>query len=290
MSSRIEQYPTEFPPQEQKLPGLHAKMTPEPFYDNPEYKGSEKLKNKVALITGGDSGIGRSVAVFFAREGADVSIVYLPEEEVDAQVTKKAVEKEGKKCLLLSGDLRTKKFCEEVVEKTVQEYGKLDVLVNHAGKQYYQDEFVNVTEEHLLDTFQTNVYPYFWVSQAAVKHLKKGSCIIFTNSINSYKGNDRLIDYSASKGAGTVLTMSLAQNLAEKGIRVNAVAPGPIWTPLIPGSFPADEVKEFGQNSLMKRAGQPEECAPAYVFLASEICSSYLTGQTIHPNGGKWFQ
>jgi len=290
MSTRVDEYPTKFEAQEQNLPAHQSKMTPDPFYDNPHYKGSDKLKNKVALITGGDSGIGRSVAVFFAREGADVAIVYLPVEENDAAETKKSVEKEGKKCLLLKGDLREKKFCEEVVAKTVEEYGKLDILVNHAGKQYFEKEFEKISEEHLIDTFRTNVYPYFWVTQAALKHLKKGSCIIFTNSVNSYKGNQGLIDYSASKGAGTVLAMSLAQNLAERGIRVNAVAPGPIWTPLIPGSIPAEQLKEFGQSTMMKRAGQPEECAPAYVFLASEQCSSYLTGQTIHPNGGMWLQ
>eukprot|EP01119_Soliformovum_irregulare_P001450 TRINITY_DN11149_c0_g1_i1.p1 TRINITY_DN11149_c0_g1~~TRINITY_DN11149_c0_g1_i1.p1 ORF type:complete len:312 (-),score=75.83 TRINITY_DN11149_c0_g1_i1:167-1045(-) len=289
-AARVESYPKEFPKQEQDvMPGKESAMKPAPFFDNPAYKGSEKLKNKVAIITGGDSGIGKSVAVFFAREGADVAIVYLKNHE-DAEETKAAVEKEGRRCLTIAGDLTSKSFCEEVVETTVKTYGKLDILVNHAGTQFYQEDIQDISEEQLDKTFKTNVYTYFFMTQAALKHLKQGSCIINTNSVNSFKGNDCLIDYSATKGAGTAFTYSMAQNLAEKGIRVNAVAPGPIWTPFIPGSFPAEKVAEFGKNSLMKRAGQPEECAPAYVFLASDVCSSFLTGQTIHPNGGRWFQ
>jgi len=290
MASRSDEYPKKFPKQEQKeMPGAETKMNPEPFYDNPHYKGSDKLKDKVAIITGGDSGIGRSVAVFFAREGADVTIVYHTHDK-DAEETKKSVEKEGRKCLAIKGDLKQKSFCESVVQKTIDQYGKLDILVNHAGTQYYAEDVRDISEEQLEKTFKTNVYSYFFMTQAALNHLKQGSCIINTNSINSYRGNDCLIDYTASKGAGTAFTYSMARNLASRGIRVNAVAPGPIWTPFIPGSFPADKVAEFGSNSLLGRAGQPEECAPAYVFLASEQCSSYLTGQTIHPNGGEWFQ
>jgi len=261
------------------------KMDPPPKYDAPWYKGSDKLKDKVAIITGGDSGIGRSVAILYAREGADVSIIYHRNDK-DAEETKQLVEKEGGKCLLLKGDVSKKKDCDEFVKKTVDKFGKLDILVNHAGIQYAHDDFMEITEEQLVHTFEVNVYSQFFMAQAALPHLKKGACIINTSSVNSYKGNASLIDYSATKGANTAFTYSLAQSLAEKGIRVNSVAPGPIWTPLIPSTFDEKHCKEFGKNTPLGRPGQPEECAPAYVFLASQD-SSYITGQTIHPNGGR---
>lgn len=278
--------PTEFPPQTQdEMPGAEYKMDPEPQYIDKEYKGSGKLKDKVAIITGGDSGIGRSVAVHYAREGANVVVIYL-EQHKDAEKTKQLVEKEGTKCLLIAGDVSKRQFCFDSVKKTIDTFGKLDILVNHAGTQVSTDDFESITEEGLDKTFRVNVYSQFFMSQAALPHLKPGSSIINTSSVNSFKGNDHLIDYSASKGANTSFTYSLAQNLYDRKIRVNSVAPGPIWTPFIPGSFPADKVKDFGKNVGMKRAGQPDECAPAYVFLASELDSSYITGQTIHPNGG----
>jgi NAD(P)-dependent dehydrogenase (short-subunit alcohol dehydrogenase family) len=260
-------------------------MEPEPKYSAPLYKGSGKLKGKVAIITGGDSGIGRSVSVLYGREGANVAIIYHKNHE-DAEKTKKEVEKEGAKCILIPGDVTSKKFCEEAVKKCVDTFGKLDILVNHAGVQWSTDNFLDITEEQLDKTMKTNVYSYFFMAQAALPHLKEGSCIINTSSVNAYKGNEHLMDYSTTKGANRVFTYSLASNLVSKGIRVNAVAPGPIWTPFIPGSFPAEKVKDFGKSAPMGRAGQPEEVAPAYVFLASPADSSYITGQTIHVNGG----
>jgi NAD(P)-dependent dehydrogenase (short-subunit alcohol dehydrogenase family) len=261
------------------------KMDPPPEYSAPWYKGSNKLKDKVAIITGGDSGIGRSVAILYAREGASVAIIYLQNDK-DAKETKQLVEKEGRKCLLLKGDVSKKKSCEEFVKSTVEEFGQLDILVNHAGIQYVHDDFSKITEEQLRHTFEVNVFSQFFMAQAALPHLKKGSSIINTSSVNSYKGNEKLMDYSSTKGANTAFTYSLAQNLASEGIRVNSVAPGPIWTPLIPSTFDGQHLKDFGKNTPLGRPGQPEECAPAYVFLASHD-SSYITGQTIHPNGGR---
>jgi len=280
--------PKEFPGQTQdEHPGAEHKMDPEPQYLNPGYKGSGKLKDKVALITGGDSGIGRSVAILYAREGCKgVSIVYHKNDK-DAEDTRKLIEKEGSKCLLIRGDVCSKSFCEESVQKTLKEFGnRLDILVNHAGMQVYAKSLMDIKEEDLDHTMKTNIYSYFFMSQAALPHLKRGASIINTTSVNAYKGNAGLMDYSATKGANRAFTYSLAQSLAEQGIRVNSVAPGPIWTPFIPSSFPPEKTKAFGQNTPMKRAGQPEECAPAYVFLASDCCSSYITGQTIHVNGG----
>jgi len=278
--------PSSFPAQEQeKHPGKEHEMHPKPKVDNPNYKGSGKLKDKVAIITGGDSGIGRAVAILFAREGANVTIVYLDEHK-DAEETKQLVEKEGTKCLLIAGDVGKKEFCKSTVEKTVQTFGHLDILVNNASVQYMQENVEDITEEQLEKTFRTNVFGYFFMIQAAVKHLKEGSSIINTTSVTAYKGSAHLLDYSSTKGAERALTYSLSENLIKKGIRVNGVAPGPIWTPFIPSTFPADKVKEFGKNVPMERAGQPEECAPCYVFLASHVDSSYISGQILHPNGG----
>jgi NAD(P)-dependent dehydrogenase (short-subunit alcohol dehydrogenase family) len=267
------------------MPGAEHAMNPEPQYIDPEYKGSGKLKDKVAIITGGDSGIGRSVAVHYAREGADVVVIYL-EQHKDAEKTKGLVEKEGRRCLLIAGDVGKRDFCFDSVKKTIDTFGKIDILVNHAGTQVVTDSFESIKEEDLVKTFRVNVFSQFFMCQAALPHMKKGASIINTSSVNSFKGNDHLIDYSASKGANTAFTYSLAQNLYDRKIRVNSVAPGPIWTPFIPGSFPPEKVKSFGKNVGLGRAGQPDECAPAYVFLASELDSSYITGQTIHPNGG----
>ncbi|MES2734331.1 MAG: SDR family oxidoreductase [Bacteroidota bacterium] len=282
----MENKPTSFPPQQQsEQPGMQYEMSPQPEVIRENYKGSDKLANKVALITGGDSGIGRSVAVHFAREGADVAIAYKQEERKDAEATRQLVEKEGRKCLLLPGDLRDSQYCQSIVEQTVQQLGKLNIVVNNAAEQHPEKTLEDITDENLESTFQTNIFSFFRVTRAALKHLQEGDSIINTTSITSYRGSQELIDYSSTKGAITSFTRSLAKQLAEKKIRVNGVAPGPIWTPLIPATFDAEKVSEFGQNTPMKRAGQPSEVAPAYVFLASED-ASYFTGQILHPNGG----
>ncbi|WP_071461143.1 SDR family oxidoreductase [Bacillus massilinigeriensis] len=274
-----------FPPQHQnQQPGTEGEMNPEPVNIADYYKGADKLKGKTALITGGDSGIGKSVAVYFAKEGCDVAIVYLEESE-DANETKRLVEAEGSECLLLAGDLGNEVFCKEVVEKTMDRFGKLDILVNNAAEQHPQDSLLDISAEQLEKTFRTNIFSVFHLTKAALPHLQKGSAIINTSSITAYKGNPKLIDYSATKGAIVTFTRSLAMSLADKGIRVNSVAPGPIWTPLIPSTFDADEVAKFGTDTPFGRAGQPFELAPAYVYLASDD-STYVSGQTIHVNGG----
>lgn len=275
-----------FPPQHQEAdPGLEHEMTPKPDC-MPRFPGSGRLKGKVALITGGDSGIGRATAILFAREGADVAIVYLSEDEDrDAEETKDLVEAEGRKALLIRGDLRQKAFCTAAVKKTVEVFGRLDVLVNNAAHQAEVEDLRDLSQEQLARTFETNIYAYFYMTQAALDYLKEGSAIVNVTSVNSYKGNDTLVDYSATKGAITAFTRSMSQNLVARGIRVNGVAPGPIWTPFIPMSFPAEKVAEFGGQVPMERAGQPNEVAPALLFLACED-SSYFTGQVLHPNGG----
>lgn len=276
----------QFPPQQQEQrPGRESEMTPQPVADDPQYKPAGKLQGKVALITGGDSGIGRAVAVAFAKEGADCAIVYLNEHN-DAQETQKLVEEHGQKCLLLPGDVGQEAFCRESVESTVTELGKLDILVNNASEQHPQESIEDITAEQLERTFRTNVFGYFFMVKAALKHLKEGSAIINTTSVTAYKGSPQLLDYSSTKGAEVAFTRSLSMNLIEKGIRVNGVAPGPIWTPLIPSTFPPEKVESFGADTPMKRAGQPEEVANCYVFLASDD-SSYISGQILHPNGGE---
>lgn len=274
------------PPQHQdRQPGIEAEMTPRPEFEAPDYRGSGKLADKVALITGGDSGIGRAVSVYFAKEGADVAIVYLDEHD-DANETKQQVEEEGRSCLLIAGDVGEESFCKQAVEQTVQELGKLDILVNNAAVQYPQESLEDISSEQLEKTFRTNIFSQFFVTKAALKHLKEGSAIINTTSITAYHGSPTLLDYSSTKGAILAFTRSLAISLAKKGIRVNAVAPGPIWTPLIPATFPADKVASFGASQPLGRPGQPKEVAPSYVFLASND-STYISGQTIHPNGGE---
>jgi NAD(P)-dependent dehydrogenase (short-subunit alcohol dehydrogenase family) len=276
----------QFPAQTQSnQPGHEEKMNPKPQTDDPAYKGSDKLKNKVALITGGDSGIGRSVAILYAKEGADIAIVYLNEHE-DAEETKAKVEEQGRKCILLPGDIKEEKFCKKCVDSTIEQLGKLDILVNNAAEQHPQDHIEDISEKQLEDTFRTNIFSLFYFVKFALKHLKEGSAIINTTSVTAYRGSAGLLDYSATKGAIVAFTRSLSQNLADKGIRVNAVAPGPIWTPLIPSTFDEKKVEEFGSQTPMKRAGQPIEVAPCYVFLASKD-SSYITGQVLHPNGGE---
>ncbi len=274
------------PPQHQeRQPGMESEMTPKPEVIKPEYHGSGKLLDKAAVITGGDSGIGRAVAVYFAREGADVAIVYL-DEHSDAEETKRMVEQEGRRCITISGDVGEEEVCRNAVRQTVDAFGRLDILVNNAAVQFEKSSIEEIGADQLLRTFKTNIFSHFFMTKAALKHLKPGGTIINTTSVTAYQGNDRLIDYSATKGAIVAFTRSLATSLAEKGIRVNGVAPGPIWTPLIPASFPESHVERFGGNVPMKRAGQPEEVAPCYVFLASTD-SSYMTGQVLHPNGGK---
>ncbi len=273
-----------FPPQHQtEEPGREHEMTPRPDYE-PRFPGSGRLAGKAAIITGGDSGIGRASAVLFAREGADVAIVYL-EEDRDAEETKAAIEKEGRRALLIRGDVRSKAFCKQAVDKAAAEFGRLDILVNNAAHQAEAEDVRDISEEQLAKTFETNIYAYFYMTQAALDHLKPGSAIVNVTSVNSYKGNDTLIDYSSTKGAITAFTRSMASNLVEKGIRVNGVAPGPIWTPFIPMSMDAEKVASFGSQVPMKRAGQPNEVASALLFLASED-GSYFTGQVMHPNGG----
>src|SRR4051812_5726707 len=274
------------PPQVQKeRPGREHKMQPRPKVKPPEYRGSDKLKGKVALITGGDSGIGRAVAVLFAREGADVTISYLNEHK-DAEETTRMVEAEGQSCLALPGDVGKENVCRQIVEKTISEFGRLDILVNNAAEQHPQEEITKISSEQLERTFRTNIFAYFYFAKAALPHLKPGSVIINTTSVTAYRGSSQLLDYSATKGAIVAFTRSLSEAIIDKGIRVNGVAPGPIWTPLIPSTFPAKKVAEFGSDVPMKRAGEPMEIAPCYVFLACTD-SSYMTGQVLHPNGGE---
>ncbi|WGV25764.1 SDR family oxidoreductase [Halotia branconii] len=273
------------PPQEQKPPGVESKMQPKPKADDAQYQGSGKLQDKVALITGGDSGIGRAVAIAFAKEGANVAIVYLNEHD-DAKETKNLVEKQGRRALAIAGDITEEAFCQQAVQQTVDEFGKLDILVNNAAEQHPQKSIEDISKEQLERTFSTNIFSMFFMTKAALKHLQKGSTIVNTTSVTAYKGNQQLLDYSSTKGAIVAFTRSLSQNLVSKGIRVNAVAPGPIWTPLIPSTFPEEKVETFGKQVPMQRAGQPEEVAPSYVFLASDD-ASYMSGQVLHPNGGE---
>ncbi|WP_439621272.1 SDR family oxidoreductase [Gemmata sp.] len=274
-------------PQSQPKPGLDSKMDPKPRFLAPLYKGAEKLKGKAALITGGDSGIGKSVAVLYAREGADVAIVYLPVEQSDAEETRAAVEAEGRKCLLLPGDVKDPKFCRDAVEKTVAAYGRLDVLVNNAAFQETQQKLEDITDEQFDTTFRTNIYGYFYMAKAAVAYLPRGGAIVNCGSITGLEGNKTLIDYAATKGAIHAFTKSLAQNLIDRGIRVNCVSPGPIWTPLQPVSKPAEKVAEHGAGTPLGRPGQPEEVAPAFVFFASEADSSYINGEILTLLGGE---
>jgi NAD(P)-dependent dehydrogenase (short-subunit alcohol dehydrogenase family) len=275
------------PAQHQRKPGLESKLTPRPRYQAPHYKGADKLKEKVALITGGDSGIGRAVAVLFAREGADVAFTYLPAEEADAQETVAAIEAEGRSAISIAGDVCDPKFSQQAVKQTVASLGKLDILVNNAAYQEHQKSLDEISEEQLDRTFKTNIYGYFRMAKAALPHLKKGGAIINTGSITGLEGSKQLLDYAATKGAIHAFTKSLAQNLVEKGIRVNCVAPGPVWTPLNAADKPSSEVAEFGADTPLKRPAQPEEIAPAFVYFASEIDSSYVTGEVLTLLGGE---
>lgn len=283
---KIQEPLSPMPKQHQAKPGLESKLTPRPRYEAPHYRGAGKLSRKVALITGGDSGIGRAVAVLFAREGANVAITCLPEEKSDAEETREAVEREGQKALLISGDIRESNFCGDAVANTLKEFGKLDILVNNAAFQQHQDDIQDLTDEQWDRTFQTNIYGYFRMTRAALPHMKEGSAIVNTGSITGLEGSKSLLDYSATKGAIHAFTKSLAQNVLEKGIRVNCVAPGPVWTPLNPSDKTADEVAKFGADTPMKRPAQPEEIAPAFVYFASEIDSSYVTGEILTLLGG----
>lgn len=276
---------TETPQKQDRQPGIEAEMDPRPEYIKDNYKAAGKLTGKIALITGGDSGIGRAVSVHFAKEGADIAIVYLDEDE-DAKDTQSLVEAAGRSCLLIKGDVKDADFCRKAVEQTVKQYGKLNVLVNNAGMQFPQKNVRNITEEQLNVTFKTNIFAYFYFAEAAVEYMKEGDCIINTTSVTAYRSSPALIDYSSTKGAITTFTRSLATNLVEKEIRVNAVAPGPVWTPLIVSTFDEEKIKKFGSETAMKRAGQPSELGPAYVFLASDD-ASFITGQVIHVNGGE---
>jgi len=276
----------DIPPQHQeRQPGIETEMKPKPLTEELGQKGSDRLRGKSALITGGDSGIGRAVAVAFAREGADVAIVYLDEEE-DAEDTRKMVERHGRKCVLIRGDIGEEQFCRDAVDQAARDLGGLHVLVNNAAEQHPQESIEKISAEQLERTFRTNVFSFFFMSKAAIDKMTDGGAIINTTSVTAYRGSPELLDYSATKGAIVALTRSLSQALVDKGIRVNAVAPGPVWTPLIPSTFSAEEVDHFGEDVPMHRPGQPEEIAPSYVFLASQD-SSYMTGQVLHPNGGE---
>lgn len=282
----FEFFKQQFPPQHQEhKPGIESEMSPKPLYKKETNLGCGKLKGKTAIITGGDSGIGRAVSVAFAQEGADVCIVYLNEHN-DAEYTKKEVDEIGRKCILISGDVSDEEFCIKAIKMAIDEFGKLDILINNAGEIHVQNNIEDISKEQLEKTFKTNIFSMFYMTKASVKYLKQGSSIINTASITAYHASQELLDYSASKGAVVSFTRSLSKNLLPKGIRVNAVAPGPIWTPFIPSAYPAAEVSHFGDDVPMGRAGQPVEVAPCYVFLASDD-ASYMTGQTLHPNGGE---
>jgi len=284
---KLKQPMSPMPPQHQPKPGVEAELEPRPNYLAPHYKGAEKLKGKVALITGGDSGIGRAVAVLFAREGADVAFTYLKQEKRDADETKRAVEAEGQRAIAVEADLTDPEVCKKVVEQTVEEFGKLDILVNNAAYQQHQEGLEDVTDEQWDHTFKTNIYAYFYMAKAALPHMREGSAIVNTGSITGLEGSKELLDYSATKGAINAFTKSLAQNLVKKGIRVNCVAPGPVWTPLNPSDKDAEDVAKFGADTPMKRPAQPEEIAPAFVYFASEIDSSYVTGEVLTLLGGE---
>ncbi len=270
---------------QEKQPGERSKMQLLPETEDENYRGQGKLENKVALITGGDSGIGRAVSILFAKEGADIAIVYLDEHK-DAENTRHRVESNGRRCLTIPGDIGNHEFCRQAVNKTVETFGRLDILVNNAAEQHAYESILDVTPEQLERTFATNIFAMFYFVQASLPHLKNGGSIINSTSVTAYQGHPKLIPYACTKGAITVLTRSLAISLAEKGIRVNGVAPGPVWTPLIPASFSEEEMASFGDNTLLGRAGQPVEIAPSYLFLACSE-SSYMTGQVLHPNGGR---
>jgi len=287
MSQVKDQPKPPFPAQHQPKPGIEAKLEPRPQYQAPLYKGSGKLQGKAALITGGDSGIGRAVAVLYAREGASVAIVYLPQEQVDADETKHAIEAEGQRALLIPGDVTDPQFCRDAVAQTVKAFGKLDILVNNAAFQQHRNSIEEVPEEEWDRTFKTNIYGYFHMAQAAMPHLKEGSAIVNTGSITGLEGSKQLLAYSSTKGAIHAFTKSLAQLVIEKGIRVNCIAPGPVWTPLNPSDKEAQEVAKFGSQVPMKRPAQPEEVAPAYVFFASDADSSYITGEVLTLLGGE---
>ncbi|HXL57047.1 MAG TPA: SDR family oxidoreductase [Chitinophagaceae bacterium] len=273
-------------PQTQERPGFEEEMKQKPVSEKSEQESTNKLKDRVALITGGDSGIGKGVALLFAKEGADIAIIYLSETE-DAEETKQRIEKEyGKKCLLILGDIADEKFCEQSVQKVIDAYGRIDILINNAATQYDAKELTDIKTENMLKTFQTNIFSMFWITKNALPYMKKGSAIVNTTSVTAYRGSPHLMDYAATKGAIVAFTRSLAGNLVKKEIRVNAVAPGPIWTPLITSSFSKEQVAEFGSDSPMGRPGQPAEVAPCYLFLASGD-ASYMTGQVLHPNGGE---
>jgi NAD(P)-dependent dehydrogenase (short-subunit alcohol dehydrogenase family) len=272
-------------PQHQQRPGKESKMHPEPVFEDPAQEGSGKLQEKIAFITGGDSGIGRAVAVLFAKEGADIVIVYLNEHD-DANETRQAVEKYGRKCMLIATDISNENNCKKAVAKAIREFGRIDILVNNAALHWPAETLEDISTEQLVKTFSTNFFSYFWITKFALPDMKKGSCIINSSSVTAYRGSPTLIDYASTKGAIVAFTRSLSTNLAEKGIRVNGVAPGPIWTPLIPSSFNGKRVAQHGSDVPLKRAGEPVEVAPSYLFLASND-SSYMTGQFLHPNGGE---
>jgi NAD(P)-dependent dehydrogenase (short-subunit alcohol dehydrogenase family) len=286
MQAGARRYPEPpFPEQHQAKPGHETKVDPAPLYEAPYYLGSKKLDGRVAIVTGGDSGIGRAVAVLFAREGADVAVVYLAEDK-DAETTKAAVEKEGRRCILVKADVSERPHCRRAVKETLDKLGRLDVLVNNSAFQYHAKDFGDITEEHFDTTLKTNLYGYFHMAQEAVPHMKPGSAIVNTGSVTGIEGSKALVDYSMTKGGIHAFTRALSGSLIDKGIRVNAVAPGPVWTPLNPSDKEAQDVAKFGGDTPMKRPAQPEEIAPAYVFLASPQCSSYITGEILPVIGG----